>query len=274
MVVRLKSIPSMQKKNITFNQINWKYFVQGKGDETVFMFPGGLRAPVYGGSFVKNLAKHFKIIIPVYPPIWNLKELIEGVNRILDQEKIQRVHLFGTSFGGLICQAFMVYSPHKTCKIILGNTGTVQSDPRFRRRMWQILFLIKILPAFIVRRIMIKAFTRIVPKNSPNYAEIVDLIRNHIQTKQLDKQEIICHFKSLIFFQTELKLTHEIGRSFQDRMLIIYSDKDPGVDPNAFKFLKEMFPEAQYHQFIDGGHMPMIVFLEEFFNLVINFLQS
>jgi pimeloyl-ACP methyl ester carboxylesterase len=264
----------MQKKDITYNEINWKYFVQGKGDKTILVFPGGLRAPIYGEAFIENLGKHFKIIVPVYPPIWDLEELIKGVNQILEQEKIQRVHLFGTSFGGLMCQAFMVYSPLKTNKIILGNTGTVQSDPSFRKRMGRMLFLIKILPAFIVRRIMIKAFTRIVPKNSPNYGDIVSLIRNHIHTRQLDKQEIICHFKSLIFFQTELKMTREVGRAFQDRMLIIHTDKDLGVDPKALKYLKEMFPRAQYHQFIDGGHMPMIVFPEAFFNLVNDFLRS
>ncbi|MHA2203824.1 MAG: alpha/beta fold hydrolase [Candidatus Hodarchaeales archaeon] len=274
MDIHLNSIKPVQKTEITYNQINWKYLVQGKGDKTVLMFPGGLRAPIYGGSFIGELRKHFKIIIPSYPPIWDLKELIQGINRILDQEKIMQVHLLGTSFGGLMCQAFMVYFPHKVDKIIIGNTGTVQSDPRFRKRMERGLFLIKISPAFLVRWFMIRAFTGIVPKNTPNYLEIIRLIRNHIQTKQLDKQDIICHFKSLIFFQTELKLTHEVGRSFQERTLIIYTDKDSGVDPNAFKFMKEMFPEAKYHQFINGGHMPMIVFPDEFFNLVNNFLQS
>ena len=136
------------------------------------------------------------------------------------------------------------------------------------------IFLIKILPAFIVRRFMIRAFTQIVPRNIPNYMEIISLIRNHIQSKKLNKQDIICHFKSLIFFQTELKLTHEVGRAFQDRMLIIYSDEDSGVGPDALNFLTEMYPEAKYHQFVNGGHMPMLVFPDEFFDLVNNFMQS
>ena len=267
------SIKTVQKKEIIDNQIKWRYTMLGEGNNIVLMFPGGLRAPIYGSYFVEELGKHFKIIIPSYPPIWDLHELIQGINRILDQEQIEQVHLFGTSFGGLMCQAFMVYSPKKVQKVIIGNTGTVQFNPQFKKRMERTLFLIRLLPAFIVRRFMIRAFTGIVPKNIPHYTKIVHLIRNHIQTKQLDKQDIICHFKSLIFFQTELMLTHEIGRAFQDRMLIIYTDKDPGVDPQAFKFLKEMYPQAKYHQFASGGHMPMLVFPDEFINLVYSFLH-
>ncbi|MHA2248170.1 MAG: alpha/beta fold hydrolase [Candidatus Hodarchaeales archaeon] len=274
MNVRHNSINSVQKKEIIHNQINWNYIVQGKGDKTILMLPGGLRAPVFGGFFTEKISTHFKIISPSYPSIWDLKALIQGINRILDQEKVKRVHLFGSSFGGLMCQAFMVYSPHKVDRIIIGNTGTVQSDPRFKKRMQRGLFLINILPTFLVRRLMIRAFTRIVPKNTPNYMDVVRLIRNHIQTKQLDKQDVICHFKSLIFFQTELKLTHEVGKSFQDKLLIIYSDEDSGVDTNALKNLKGMYPEAKYHQFVNGGHMPMIIFPEEYFNLVIDFLKK
>ncbi|MHA2075782.1 MAG: hypothetical protein ACW97X_14270, partial [Candidatus Hodarchaeales archaeon] len=89
MNVRHNSINPVQKKEIIYNQINWNYIVQGKGDKTILMLPGGLRAPVYGGFFTEKLSVHFKIISPSYPSIWDLRALIQGINRILDQEKVK-----------------------------------------------------------------------------------------------------------------------------------------------------------------------------------------
>ena len=62
----------------------------------------------------------------------------------------------------------------------------------------------KILPKFLVNSILKRVFHRLfdsLGKKGSEYHEIIDMM---VAKKQLGKKEMICHFKSLIQFQTEL----------------------------------------------------------------------
>ncbi|MFX0174478.1 MAG: alpha/beta fold hydrolase [Candidatus Hodarchaeota archaeon] len=150
-------------KERMFNGFKWKYAMLGSGEDALIIFPGGLRRPVYGGAFLKELSTQFKILIPVYPRISNLNHLAEGVVWIMDQEAIGSAHLFGSSFGGLMMQVFIVYNPDRVKKVVISNTGTKTYETKFSKRISRVLFLIKVVPAFLVRKMMIRSFTKLVP---------------------------------------------------------------------------------------------------------------
>jgi len=267
-------IPETEWKKTIFKDLKWEYVTLGSGDDALIIFPGGLRRPVYGGSFVKKLSTKFKILIPIYPRISSLNRLAEGVTYIMDQENIGSAHLFGSSFGGLMAQAFIVYYPNRVKKTIIANTGTKSDENRFSKKINRGLFLIRILPAFIVRKMMIRSFTRLVPSNIKNRLEIVDLIQNVIKSRQLDKEDIICHFESLQEFQNNLDLTTEVASSFQHKLLIITSGNDTGISPDASSSLMKLYLEARFHQFLEGGHIPMLVKPHEYLQTVKEFLES
>jgi pimeloyl-ACP methyl ester carboxylesterase len=263
-------------KEITFNDQKWTYLIiesNKETEETVLLLPGGLRRPVYGGEFMKALSEEFTVLIPVYPQISDMKVLTDGIQQIMEVEGINSAHLFGSSFGGLMTQAFLYYYPDKVEKAIIGNSGTISDDEGFEKRVKKSLFLIKIFPAFIVRRVMIRAFTRLVPKDINNRGEIVKSIEDLIKTKQLDKKDILCHFESLLYFQNKLGLTKEFANTIQEKLLIITAENDRGVTSNAAESLKKMYPKAQYHYFSEGGHMPMLANPKKYIELVKNFYK-
>ncbi|MFX0150191.1 MAG: alpha/beta fold hydrolase [Candidatus Hodarchaeota archaeon] len=261
-------------KETIFKGLKWEYAMLGSGEDTLIIFPGGLRRPVYGGAFLKELNTQFKILIPVYPRISNLNHLAEGVAWIMDQEAIGSVHLFGSSFGGLMTQAFIVYYPDRVKKAVISNTGTKTSETKFSKRISRALFLIRLVPAFIVRKIMIRSFTKLVPSKIENYEEVVTLIRDIIKSKQLDKKDIICHFESLLDFQNNLPLTIGAASSFQHKLLIITAANDKGVSPEATSSLKNFYHEAKFHHFMEGGHMPLLAKPNEYVQLVKAFFRS
>ncbi|MFX0183099.1 MAG: alpha/beta fold hydrolase [Candidatus Hodarchaeota archaeon] len=269
-----KPITTSEWKKATFKGLKWEYVMLGSGEDTLILFPGGLRRPVYGGAFVKELGTQFKILIPVYPRISNLNHLAEGVARIMDHEDIESTHLFGSSFGGLMAQAFIVFYPDRVKKVVISNTGTKTYELKFSKRISRVIFLIRVVPAFIARKIMIRSFTKLVPSNVENYEEIVNLIQGIIKSKQLDKKDIICHFESLLNFQNNLPLTKEVASSFQHKLLIITAANDKGVSPEASSSLEKLYPEAKFHHFMEGGHMPMLVKPNEYVQLVKGFLLS
>lgn len=261
-------------KEAQFEDLRWEYLTLGSGKDTLIAFPGGLRRPVYGGSFMRKLSKEFKILIPTYPRISSLNRLAEGVIHIMDQENIVSAHLFGSSFGGLMAQAFIVFYPSRVKKMIIANTGTVSDENRLSKKINRSLTLIRILPAFIVRKLMIRSFTRLIPSNINNREEIVNLIQKTIKSGQLDKEDIICHFESLLDFQNHLDLTAEVASSFQHNLLIITSENDTGVSPDAYSSLKNLYPKARFHHFLEGGHMPMLAKPHEYVQTVRDFLKS
>ena len=72
------SITKKEWKELTFKGYKWAYLVVGDAEETLIMFPGGLRRPVYGGSFIQELSRNFRVLIPIYPQISDMKVLSEG----------------------------------------------------------------------------------------------------------------------------------------------------------------------------------------------------
>jgi pimeloyl-ACP methyl ester carboxylesterase len=267
-----EAIDKKEWREITHEGYTWVYLIVGDSEEILIMFPGGLRRPVYGGSFIKELSKNFKVLIPVYPQISDMRLLSDGYSQMMRNENINSAHLFGSSFGGLMTQAFMYYYPEKVKKAVIGNSGTVIEGKSFEKRISRSLLLIKILPAFIVRWVIRRAFTKLVPVGIKGREEIVSAIQNVIKSRQLDKKDIICHFESLLFFQNDLGLTSDFALSIQDRILIITAEKDRGVTSEARDSLQKMYPKAQFHHFVEGGHMPMLVNPTEYVNKVKEFL--
>ncbi|MFX0174477.1 MAG: alpha/beta fold hydrolase, partial [Candidatus Hodarchaeota archaeon] len=75
-------------------------------------------------------------------------------------------------------------------------------------------------------------------------------------------------------FQDNLPLTIEAASSFQHKFLIITAANDKGVSPEATSSLKNLYPEAKFHHFMDGEHMPLLAKPNEYVQLVKAFLQS
>ncbi|MFX0087996.1 MAG: hypothetical protein ACFFAU_20250, partial [Candidatus Hodarchaeota archaeon] len=50
-------------KSLEYNKAEWQYVTLGGGKELIVLFPGGMRRPIYGGNFVKKLAKDY--LLPV-----------------------------------------------------------------------------------------------------------------------------------------------------------------------------------------------------------------
>lgn len=71
----------------------------------------------------------------------------------------------------------------------------------------------------------------------------------------------------------EIHLTPDSVRQLERKMLIITSENDSGVSPTAFKSLKNLYANAKFFHFTEGGHSPLLVKQKEYIKLVREHLQ-
>ncbi|MFX0210280.1 MAG: alpha/beta fold hydrolase [Candidatus Hodarchaeota archaeon] len=124
--IRYKTfIREHSSKEISVNDIKWKYLIGGSGEEFLLLLPGGTRQPGMRFQFLSELEEKFRTIYPYYPLVCQMKQLINGLAAILDNESLTKTHIFGSSFGGLVGQYLLKEYPDRISKLILNNTGTV-----------------------------------------------------------------------------------------------------------------------------------------------------
>ena len=81
--------------------------------------------------FGKDVGPHpFFIPFPVHWDEYTLKHLSEGIKAVLDSKGISKTHIYGSSFGGLLVQAFVYFCPARVDKMIISNSGTTLNDPK------------------------------------------------------------------------------------------------------------------------------------------------
>jgi hypothetical protein len=68
---------------------------------------GGARSFEPAFRLIMALEQEYRVIAPAYPYADHLDCLVKGLARILDVEQVTRVHLWGTSLGGIIVQSFV-----------------------------------------------------------------------------------------------------------------------------------------------------------------------
>ncbi|MFX1253252.1 MAG: alpha/beta fold hydrolase [Promethearchaeota archaeon] len=261
----------MKWKTIHFQDHQWNYIVAGNKGPWLLVLPGGTRRPGLKLEFLQDLIEEFRVISPAYPRIGRMKPLADGIAHILKEEGIDTVHVYGSSFGGIMTQVFFLNYPNLVDKVIISNTNTVSDDKQLIKRIRNSQRFLRFLPAFLVRSIMLKQFGKLMDVLGDQKAEYEASLASLIHSLKLDKPDIICHFNCLMDFQEQNFDSRSIA-TFQSKMLIISAENDTGVGGSSVKNLQRVYPEAQFYHFENGGHFPMIIHKTRYFNLLKSFL--
>lgn len=129
------------------NNINIYYEIHGQGQsETLVLSNGILMSTASWGIQIKELAKHFQVLVydcrgmwqsdhPVEP--YSMEQHAEDLSCLLDEFQIKKAHIAGISYGSEISMMFALKHPEKT-KSLLVFDGVSQIDPLLRSMgdMW------------------------------------------------------------------------------------------------------------------------------------------
>lgn len=246
-------------------RITWRYLDTGAGEDVIVFLHG------MGGSGdiwfqqIEALKERFRCIAVTYPPLPNLDLLRFGILGILDQEKIHRVYLVGSSMGGYLAQFLAAKDSTRIRKVVLGNTFPPNDVILWRARMG--VRYLPWMPEWAIVAGMRRNAQRVLFPAADN-SELVNAYLYEQTCGFMRKPDVIARCACLCqsFTPPDLK-------KLAIPALIIEADNDPMVDMDLREMLRAVYPFAAIKTFNRAGHFPYLNRPEEYAKALDEFLS-
>ncbi len=252
-------------KTITVNGVDWKYFSGGKGEHTILLCHG------MGGAYdlwwqqVAAFEKDYKIITYTLPDeIDNLQAVKTGLEAILNQEKVDKFYVVGTSMGGYIAQYLVKTMPERVEKAVFGNTFppndelVTENQTKFKIVSW--------LPEIVVGKFGEKSLDeKLLPA-----AHHDSLLAAFLPSLPFSKKGLIARYKVVVDMFVFNPCQYQYKRIPK---LIFESDNDPLISKSLRRQLRQLYPDAEVYTFHNEGHFPYINAVSEYNKVLRSFLE-
>lgn len=243
----------------------WRYHDSGNGEDAIVFLHG------MGGSGdiwfqqIEALGERFRCIAVTYPPLPNLDLLRFGILGILDQAKIPRAHLVGSSMGGYLAQFLAAKDPTRIRKVVLGNTFPPNEVIRRRARMG--MRYLPWVPEWAVMAGMRRNARRVLFP-AADHSQLVNAYLYEQTCGFMRKPDVIARCACLCQTFTPPGL-NKLGIP----ALVIEADNDPMVDAGLRELLKATYPSAAVKTFNRAGHFPYLNRPDEYTESLVEFLS-
>ncbi len=260
------------QKRLAAGEAEWTYLSGGQGSQAVLFLPGGLGLAEAWFQIISAFDREYRTIAVTYPPVSSMKDLADGINCILDAEGIQRVHVIGTSMGGMLAQCFVRLNPTRVERLVLANSGAPDkeyADHIEKHNRDSLKY-----PMWLIRWVSIKALGKhmaAIPADEREFwkAYFTESIYEHWNRESIARQnECILDFSRNYTFQPgELD-------GMTSRIMIIQSDDDQAIPAGMSSALRELYAGASIYTFHNAGHIPLITHRQEYVEVIREFLKQ
>lgn len=258
-------------KSITLDGVTWDYLLGGQGRETLLILPGLLGLAEMSFQHITLFEKTYRVIVPGYPfGVGALDRLVGGLAALLDAEQIERAHVLGGSFGGLVAQRFVRAYPERVRRLVLSHTGGPRPDRARANRRAVTLF--SLLPMRVLR-FMLRGATRRSLRDAPEHIAFWEAYSDEMITR-LTKADLINRYRLAADFDATSNFTPDDLKDWSGRVLILEGDNDPIAEAAARASLRQLYPQAQVHVFHGSGHVASIAQLDEYTAVITRFLSA
>jgi len=191
---------------------------------------------------------------------YTMSALADAVVRALDERRIPRVRLAGSSMGGVVAQQLVLRYPERVERLLLVATGAVMNDPaaglakseEFRASPWNEATVAPIVAGFFLRAPAegeAARFRRIALEAA--HAAAVEASRSNAQNNTLDRL-------------TEIRVP----------TLIVQGRHDKARTPEHGALMRERIPGAELAVIEDAGHTPQLEQPDAFHHIALRFLTA
>ena len=260
-------------KTVLTNGVTWEYLTSGHPfGQALLLLPGALGTAVSAWRTITLLEPgQFHIICPNYPAkVDSMSALADGIAAILTQVGIQTTYVVGGSYGGMLAQVFTHRHPNLVSRLVLSHTY-----PPVGTRLRSVeptLRLIRILPMFMVKKMLRDRMTGILPfRPSPELLLIVAQIREAVDTR-LTRQAALSTFLRMMDFDRQTFSPSDLA-GWPGKVLIMLAEDDPTTPEPLRKALVDLYPGARLHLFKGSGHAIAILESEEYLKVMKDFFE-
>lgn len=258
------------REQIDLSGTIWSYLLGGQGTETFLILPGGEHIGDIAFPLFQQFEQEYRCLYPSYPPFPTMGELVDGLAALLDRLSIDRVILFGASFGGDVAQCFVRKYPDRVSKLILVNTGV--PDERLGRATKRGKPLVTLLPLGFLR-LLVNAVLGKALSVRPQEQQFWQAMMHELVSNQT-RADLVSSFDETIDYRLNYHFSPDDLESWPGKVLILQSDDDPATKPAMRLALRNLYPQAQVHTFHKAGHTPFLSQPDEFYPLVRSFLRQ
>jgi pimeloyl-ACP methyl ester carboxylesterase len=263
-------------KRLTFGDTDWEYISCGRASaQTLLLLPGALSVGESTFPLITAFENEYRIIAPSYALSLTMTGLCEGIAHILETEAINRVHVVGGSYGGLVAQYFVRKYPGKACSLVLSHSFLI--TPKFEKPLKIAGKLFPAVPRILfvsllklrLNKMLLSTLRR---AKHPEFEFWRAYLNEAVVSDRL-KKVVVHQNKCLLELARQPQFTANDLKEWHGKILIIDSDDDPAIGAKDRALLRETYPQAEVQTFRDAGHASSILKREETFSIIRNFLS-
>lgn len=248
-------------RHVSRGGLEWTYYAGGMGDKTILRLTGALGLAEFAFQQVRLLEPRFRVLAPDYPAVGTLAEMVDGLVAILDAEGVERAHVSGGSFGGLLAQVLVRKAPQRVASLILSHTGA--PDGRNRRAA---VAVVSAMPIGVLRRLLKARLGRTLDAADPFWRRYFDRAIG-----EMTKADIVSRMRLQAEFGQARWTPNDLAK-WPGGVLLIEGDDDPLFAAAARERLRALYPMAQVHRFHGTGHAAAVLKPEEYCAVVTKFI--
>jgi pimeloyl-ACP methyl ester carboxylesterase len=258
-------------KRTLIQGVAWDYLATERGSETLLILPGLLGFGEMSFQHIQAFESEYRVLAPSYPfELPTVNQLVDGCIAILDAENVQRAHVLGGSYGGMVAQRLVRRYPQRVLSLVLSHTGGPKPDRAATNRRF--MTLLRLLPMRLLR-IMLKGATRKSLRDAPAQIPFWTAYSDEMIART-SKADLIGRYQVAIDFDVSSAFTPNDLNDWPGRILILEGDNDPIAEAPAREALKVLHPQARLHTFHGSGHVASIARLDEYVAVIEGFLNE
>jgi pimeloyl-ACP methyl ester carboxylesterase len=252
--------------------VSWRYIDTGGDGPVIFIFAGGTNIAELSFQTLGHLARRYRVIAPDYPPIRTLAELFRGALGLLDQLGVGQFHLMGGSYGGWMAQSFVRYCPDRVKTLVLAAIGP--PNPENSRQIEKLLFFLRLLPAPLLRKLMLKTLSSLVKPDQQPGMELMVAHLKEILYEHMGRADILASMERLVDQTSNYTFTPHDLDVWPGKILYIAGSEDSTSTPEKREAMLALYPQAQIHIIQGAGHAAAISHQQEYFDTIDAFLAE
>ena len=266
-------------KVLDVDGVKWQYLIGGEGIETILLLVGGFRYGEFMFRHIIELESKYRVISPTYAPVETADKIIDGIAAILRHEEVERVHVVGQSFGGLVAQFLARDYPDLVGSIILSNTTApsdeIDENVKINRikQLKRSVRMFKLLPYRLWLFLLAQKLPKLFDTTEEEKEFFMAYVREVFQYHQT-KAELMALDKVMLDMAENYVLRKSDLEGWEGHILLIGSENDPAFHPAEWDAMKRLYPQARVYTFPGKDHGPILTRRKEYLEVVRNFVSD
>jgi pimeloyl-ACP methyl ester carboxylesterase len=261
-------------REVKANRKTWRYIAAGVGEKAVVFLPGAFLPADMWFFQMAALEGRYRVLAPdayALQGFFDLDQICWLLEEMLAIEGFEEATFVGLSAGGGIVQYLLQERPGLMTNGVLSHCGPIVYDEKGARQGRRLLTLSRLLPAALIRRLVVRQTSGQPPADSKWQAFHDAYYRE--QSSQLQKETFLRFME--LGLETRRSFTFEPDdvAAWPGRMLLLTSEDDDFSYPRL-ALLQERYPKAETHVFEEGGHHTYLFYPQAYASVLEAFLDG